>query len=135
MNYAITYFYNVYGESEISTGKYATVIAKFLRLKKNKTEYVQIVSPGTQKRNFTHVNDIVSGLELVALKGFGDGYGIGSSESFSIIQLAKLLGLKYKLTPPKKGNRMSAELKISKTKKLGWRCKYNLKDYINKKIN
>ena len=69
---------------------------------------------------------------MLTLKGFGDGYGIGSSESFSIIQLAKLLGLKYKLTPPKKGNRMSAELKISKTKKLGWRCKYNLKDYINK---
>lgn len=135
LNFAITYFYNVYGDSEISKGKYATVIAKFLRLKKNKTEFVPIVSPGTQKRNFTHVNDIVSGLEFVALKGFGDGYGIGSSESYSIIQLAKLLGLKYKLIPPKKGNRMTAELKVSKTKKLGWRCKYNLEDYINKKIN
>lgn len=134
LNYAITYFYNVYGESEISMGKYATVVAKFLRLKKNKEIFVPIVSPGTQKRNFTHVNDIVSGLEIVALKGSGDGYGIGSSESFSIIQLAKLLGLKYKIIPPKKGNRMSAELKVNKTKKLGWDCKYNLKDYLKQKI-
>jgi len=29
-NYAITYFYNVYGPKEISTGKYATLISYFI---------------------------------------------------------------------------------------------------------
>tara|TARA_A100001015_G_scaffold320249_1_gene445939 strand:+ start:2653 stop:3522 length:870 start_codon:yes stop_codon:yes gene_type:complete len=135
LNYAITYFYNVYGDSEISTGKYATVVAKFLRLKKMKKIFVPIVYPGSQKRNFTHISDVVSGLEIVALKGFGDGYGIGSNESYSIIQLAKLLGLKYKIVPAKKGNRMSADLKVSKTKSLGWKSKHKLKDYIKQKIS
>ena len=34
LNFAICYFYNVYGGREIATGKYATVIAKFLHAKK-----------------------------------------------------------------------------------------------------
>jgi UDP-glucose 4-epimerase len=32
LNYAITYFYNVYGKREISDGKYSTVVAKFLKI-------------------------------------------------------------------------------------------------------
>ena len=35
INYAITYFYNVYGPGEISEGKYSTVIAKFLKIDQN----------------------------------------------------------------------------------------------------
>ena len=42
-----------------------------------------VVSPGTQLRNFTHYSDIVSGLIMVALKGSGDGFGIGSDRSVS----------------------------------------------------
>ena len=36
IDYAITYFYNVYGKNEISNGKYATLIALFTKkIKKN----------------------------------------------------------------------------------------------------
>ncbi len=45
---AITYFYNVYGQREIQTGKYATLIALFKEKMKN-GEPLTIVSPGTQK--------------------------------------------------------------------------------------
>ena len=69
LRYCITYFYNVFGGREISSGKYSTVIAKFLKLKKESSNKLPVVSPGTQKRNFTHVDDIVSGLLLVAEKG------------------------------------------------------------------
>ena len=134
INYAITYFYNVYGEREIAEGKYSTVIAKFIRLKKSKREYLSITKPGTQRRNFTHVKDVISGLLLVAKKGFGDGYGIASEKSYSITDLAKLLNMKYKLQKEKKGNRLSGRVNIEKTKKLGWSAKLNLKDYIDKQI-
>ncbi len=61
--YAICYFYNVYGQGEISSGPYSTVIGIF------KQEYrrglpMTVVAPGTQTRCFTHVSDIVSGLVL-----------------------------------------------------------------------
>ena len=69
IKYAITYFYNVYGDREIEDGKYATVIAKFIKLKSKKTKYLEITRPGTQRRNFTHVKDIISGLVKVAENG------------------------------------------------------------------
>jgi len=59
--YAVTYFYNVYGPGEISQGPYSTLIGIFseeTRLQRPLT----VVAPGTQKRNFTHVSDIVAGL-------------------------------------------------------------------------
>ena len=62
--YAITYFYNVFGEREISEGKYATLIALFIR-KYMKGEKLSVVSPGTQKRNFTYIDDIIDGIVLV----------------------------------------------------------------------
>lgn len=132
LEYAITYFYNVYGDKEISQGKYATVIAKFLQMKKENAPFLPITKPGSQKRRFTHIEDIVNGLILVGKKGKGDNYGIGSDESYSIIQLSKLLKMPFKLTPKKPGNRLNADLKTTKTKKLGWRPQYNLQDYIQK---
>tara|TARA_R100000664_G_C2752740_1_gene140024 strand:- start:1448 stop:2326 length:879 start_codon:yes stop_codon:yes gene_type:complete len=130
IDYAITYFYNVYGKGEIEKGKYATVIAKFLHLKKNNAEYLPVTSPGHQKRNFTHIDDIVSGLVLVGMSGSGDGYGIGSNISYSIIELAEMLEMPYKLTKPVKGNRMFAPVLTDSVKLLGWKENCNLADYI-----
>ena len=134
LKYAITYFYNVYGEREIEIGKYATVVAIFLHLKKSGKEFLPVVSPGTQKRNFTDVRDIVNGLLLVAEKGYGDGYGIGSHQSFSILELAKMIGLPVKMLPERRGNRLNAPVMTDKTKALGWQEQYSLKDYITKEL-
>jgi len=129
VKYAITYFYNVYGGREISSGKYATLIAIFKNKYKNK-EPLTVVSPGTQLRNFTHVNDIVSGLVIVGKEGFGDNYGIGCSKSYSILEIAKLFGGDIEMLPERRGNRMSSEVICGKTKALGWREKESIVDYI-----
>ena len=130
LKYAITYFYNVYGPNEISKGKYSTVIAKFLYLKKNKSKFLPITKPGTQKRRFTHVDDIINGLIVVGKKGEGDNYGIGANKSYTIIEIAKMLNMKHLMKPAKKGNRLDATLKTFKTKKLGWMETKKLKDYL-----
>ena len=130
LKYAITYFYNVYGPNEISEGKYATVIAKFLFLKKNKVKYLPVTKPGTQKRRFTHIDDIINGLIVVGKKGEGDDFGIGADKSYTIIEIAKMLNMKHIIKPAKKGNRLDAALKTSKTKKLGWMPVKNLKVYL-----
>jgi len=133
IDYAITYFYNVYGGREISEGKYATLIALF-KEKVKKGENLQVVLPGTQQRNFTHVDDIVDGLILVGDKGHGDGYGIGHDESYSVIDVAMMFSnygkVKIDELPERKGNRMSGNLITKYTKLLGWSPKKNLKDYI-----
>ena len=72
------------------------------------------------------------GLLLVAEKGDGDGYGIGSHQSFSILELADMIGLPVKMLPARKGNRLDAPVLSDKTTALGWTVKYYLKDYIKK---
>jgi len=134
LKYAIIYFYNVYGPGEISSGRYATVVSKFLKAFKN-GETLPVVSPGTQKRNFTHIDDVVSGIKLVTELGEGDGYGIGSDESYTILDLAKLIGGEIRLVPQRKGNRLDSKLITSKTIDLGWEPKKTLKSYIYEKIN
>lgn len=127
--YAIVYFYNVYGKREIATGKYATLIALFTE-KMKAGEPLTIVSPGTQKRNFTHVDDIVDGLVMVGENGYGDEFGIGSPESFTILEVAQMFGGEIHMLPERKGNRMTADVVTDKTQALGWSPKRKLADYI-----
>lgn len=129
ISFAITYFYNVYGDREIEYGKYATLIALFKEKMKN-NEPLTVVSPGIQKRNFTHIDDIVDGLLLVGDKGYGDGFGIGSDESYSVLNVADMFGGKVEMLAERKGNRMSADVITEKIKALGWSAKQNLPDYI-----
>lgn len=134
IEYAITYFYNVYGEREISEGKYATLVALF-KEKMRAKEDLTVVSPGTQLRNFTHVSDIVDGLILVGERGIGDGYGIGHPKAFSILNVAELFGGKIKMLKERKGNRMTAEVVSERTIELGWKPKFKLEDYIKNLAN
>lgn len=127
--YAITYFYNVYGPREIQTGKYATLIALFKEKMKNK-EPLTIVSPGTQKRNFTHIDDIINGLILVGENGYGDEFGIGSPEAYSIKEIAEMFGGDIEMLPERKGNRMTADVITAKTEALGWKSTKTIKEYI-----
>ena len=130
LKYAITYFYNVYGPREISEGKYATLIALFKKRTKEKFP-LTVVSPGTQKRNFTHVYDIIKGIILVGEKGLGDDYGIGSPDSFSIIEIANMFNnAKIEMLPERAGNRMTAEVITEKTIALGWSPNLSVINYI-----
>jgi UDP-glucose 4-epimerase len=129
--YAITYFYNVYGLREIKSGKYATLIALFAEKMKN-NEKLTVVKPGNQIRNFTHIDDIIDALMLIGENGFGDEFGIGAKESFSVLEIAKMFGGDVELLPARKGNRITAEVMIEKTEGLGWKQKHKVQDYIEK---
>lgn len=126
--YAITYFYNVYGPREMD-GEYGTVIEIF-KQKYLKGEILPVRKPGTQTRNYTSVIDTVKGLILVGEKGKGDGYGIGSSKSYSIKKVAELFNTKIKMLPARKTSRPSAKLNSAKLKKLGWKESDKLENYI-----
>ena len=130
ITYAITYFYNVYGGREISSGKYATLVALFIEKYKNEKP-LTVVSPGTQLRNFTHIDDIISGLILVGEKGFGDNYGIGCSKCYSVLEIAKMFDSEIEMLPERKGNRMSAKVVCNKTKELGWKETRLIENYIH----
>jgi len=127
--YAIVYFYNAYGPREIRTGKYATLIALFAE-KMRKGEPLTVVSPGEQKRNFTHVSDIISALTLVGEQGYGDEFGIGSPDAYSVLDIAKLFGGQIDMLPERRGNRMTADVITDKTQALGWTAKRSISDWV-----
>jgi|SRR3989339_527234 len=129
LNYAITYFYNVYGVNERS-GSMGTVVAIF------KEQYQRglplgVVSPGTQERVFTHIDDIVDGIFLVGEKGQGDGFGIGSEDKYSILDLANLFKKEVLMLPERQGNRVQAVVDTEKTRALGWAPQRSLKENIS----
>lgn len=128
VTYAIAYFYNVYGPRERSD-KYGTLIQMFIdRVKRG--EKLTVVSPGTQKRNFTHVHDIVNGLVLIGEHGAGDDYGIGHDRAYSILEVAQLFGKEIEMLPERPGNRMESSIDTSKVRALGWRATHDLGEYI-----
>ena len=129
LNYAITYFYNVYGPREIRVGKYATLIALFAE-KMHRGERLGVVSPGSQRRNFTYVKDVIRALELIGADGYGDEFGIGHAESYSIRHIAELFGGEIESLDPRRGNRQGADLVTDKTKALGWRPEMAIDNYI-----
>ena len=126
--YAITYFYNVYGPGE-RAGAYGTVIAIFAELAK-KGQPITVTSPGTQKRNFTHVDDIVDGLVLVGEKGDGDGYGLGYEREHSILEVAQMFSKSITMLPERAGNRSSSGIDTAKSKALGWSAEHDLETYV-----
>jgi UDP-glucose 4-epimerase len=126
--FAITYFYNVYGPGE-RAGKYGTVVEIF-RQKMQKGEPLTVEEPGTQVRNFTHIDDIIDGLVLIGEKGDGEEFGLGSPEAVSIIDLAKMFGGRVQMIPSRRGNRMESALDDTKSRAIGWAPKRTLTEYI-----
>ncbi len=135
LDYVITYFYNVYGGREIETGPYATLIGIWKNKIKNGMK-IGVVSPGTQMRSFTHVNDIVKGLILAGEKGQGDGYALGPKEMFTIMDVAKLFTnndlTKIEMMPELPGDRKTVAIDLSKTEEdLGWQAQIKLREHIS----
>lgn len=131
LDFCICYFFNVYGEGQIKTGNYATVIGIFEN-QYTSNSYLSIVKPGTQTRCFTHIDDIVKGVLLVTEKGSGDGYLLGSKEELSIIDVAKMFDKNYFFIDERKGERNFSKFENSRAEtELGWKAEIKLKDYIN----
>ena len=128
--YAITYFYNAYGPRELSTGPYASVIGRF-KEQYWKGEPITVVAPGTQRRNFTAAADIARGLLMVGEKGQGDEYGLGSKESNTVLEIAKMFTDNIVMLPERPGNRMDSIVDTSRVEKeFGWEAKTTVRDYI-----
>lgn len=126
--YAITYFYSVFGSGE-RAGVYGTVIENFKQMYLRGTP-LMVTPPGTQERNFTHVDDIVDGLMLIGEKGAGDEYGLGNEKSHAIIDIAKMFNTEIIMVPAREGNRMQSALDTSKSNALGWHTKRTVEEYI-----
>ncbi len=129
LDYVITYFYNVYGPRQIREGRYATVIGIF-ESQVEKGEPLTVVAPGTQTRDFTHIDDIVDGIVICANRGSGDGYLLGYGQERPLLEVAELFGGPVMLVPERRGERVRGEADTTKARALGWAPTRRLDDYV-----
>ena len=127
-------YFNIYGERQPLKGQYAPVIGIFLR-QKAAGENMTIVGNGEQRRDFTHVSDVVNANLLAAYspnkKILGEIFNVGTGKNNSVLEIAKMVGGEYEFIPPRKGEADITLADITKTKDLlKWEPVIELEDWI-----
>lgn len=133
-------FFNVYGPREPWMGEYATVVRKFQRQWENK-EPMTVVGDGSQSRDFTHVEDICTGLvAIMSEKRNGDIINLGRNQPYSIMDLVKMYagddaeeGKDWVSVPLRKNE--GKRTQWFETVSLDWNPVRNLPDYIKEVIS
>lgn len=131
LKFAIARFYNVYGPHQLTEGGYTTLIGRWIN-NIEKGLPCEIYGDGEQRRDFTHVDDIVDGLLLMhSDKAYGHTYELGRGDNHSVNEVAKMFGIKPEYKPAKPGEARHT-LCIEKRAKidLGWNPQKDLVYYI-----
>lgn len=136
MNIEIVRFYNVYGPYEITDGKWAALIGKWRgQIKEGKS--LTIVGDGNQRRDFTHITDIIDGLIKIAFTNETqkDAWELGSGKNYSINEVFEMFKGKFDISANyienQKGNYKETLRESNKALEiLGWEPQDRLKDYI-----
>lgn len=135
-NIEITRFYNVYGPKEIVDGDWAAVIGIWRRQVKEGKK-ITIVGDGEQRRDFTHIIDIVDGLYKIGLgnEQHDDAWELGTGTNYSINEVYQMFKEKFGIgkihLPDQQGNyRETLRENDDSLIRLGWKPKDRLKEYI-----
>ena len=139
-------YFNVYGERQPLKGQYAPVIGIFLR-QRAAGEPMTIVGDGDQRRDFTHVSDVVEANILASqfsppkytiqneieyrVWEWGQTYNIGTGKNHSVNEIATLMGGKTTHIPARIGESRITLANASKANiQLGWNPKVSLEAWI-----
>ena len=136
LNTTICRFYNVYGPHQLKTGTYATVLGIFLDQYES-GKPLTITGDGEQRRDFTHIDDIVDALYLCIGKDFrAEFFELGRGVNYSINELADMFAPAEYVHIPARPGEYPFTLCEDKNafEKLGWVPTRNLKDYVESQV-
>jgi len=130
-------YFNVYGERQPLKGQYAPVIGIFLRQRRD-GEPLTIVGDGEQRRDFTHVVDVVQANIRAAVTdlhedAFGQVYNVGCGKNYSVNEIASMISDNTVNIPPRIGESrvtLADNSKIVST--LGWQPTVDLEEWVRK---
>lgn len=124
-------FFNVYGNHQPRIGPWATIVGIFERQTID-NDPLTITGNGEQRRDFTHVSDIVRGLMALSEGTYsGQIFNLGTATNHSINQLADLFGGEKKYIPARPGEAWETLADISETTRVcGWTPQHTLEDYV-----
>lgn len=132
-------YFNVYGPREPVRGVYAPVVGLFLR-QKRLNQPLTIVPDGTQRRDFTHVDDIVSAnilaMTVDSHNKYGEVFNVGSGTNHSVLELAKMISDKTVMIDSRVGEAyitLADNRKLSET--FGWNPTKKIEDYVKEELS
>jgi len=132
----IARFYNVYGPYEIVDGDWAAVIGIWRRQIRD-GEKITIIGDGNQRRDFTHVDDIIDGLYKIGLgnETHHDAWELGTGMNYSINEIYNLFKERFNVDcvflENQPGNyRETLRENDDSLKRLNWEPKDRLSQYI-----
>ena len=127
----ITRFYNVYGPYQLLEGNYTTLIGRWINNIKNGTQ-CEIYGNGEQRRDFTHVDDIVDALILIMEKqAYGYEFELGRGKNYSVNEVAKMFSIEPIYREAKPGEAKDTLNQDNTAQEiLGWHPQKDLLDYI-----
>lgn len=128
---SIARFYNVYGPHHLKEGAYCTVIGKWETAFEN-SQPLTIYGDGTKRRDFTHVDDIVSALVLIYKKQeWGHIFELGRGINYSIQDIADMYPSDVVYEDNKPGEALVTLCTDTLAKEiLDWEPNINIEDYI-----
>jgi UDP-glucose 4-epimerase len=131
---ALRYF-NVYGPREPLKGEYAPVMGLFKR-QRDAGHPMSIVGDGNQRRDFTHISDVVDANFLAAEKVNVTGpVNIGTGRNYSINDLADMIGGERVYVPERTGEtRATLANNMRAREELHWKPRISLCDYLNENV-
>ena len=139
LDVTICRFYNVYGDYMPIEGEYRTVFPIFLKQYRD-GEPLTITSDGEQRRDFTHVDDIVDAMmRVVYCNKWGSTFELGRGKNYSINEVTDMFGacgpddVKYIDEIPGEARDTLCRSDLAR-KKLKWKPEINLKDWIGEQI-
>ena len=136
MNIVNLRYFNVYGDRQPVKGQYAPVVGLFLEQFK-RGEAFTIVGDGEQRRDFTHVNDVVRANIAAAERASdisGEIINVGTGTNHSVNQIANMISNSYtkNFIPPRPAEARVTLADISKAKKLlGYMPSIEFSDWID----
>ena len=135
LNVTICRFYNVYGDFMSTEGEYKLALSIFLEQYQN-GKPLTITGDGEQRRDFTHVDDIVDAMvKVVELNKWGSVYELGRGKNHSINEVVDMFGSDrvYIDEIPGEVRETLCRSELAR-KKLKWNPKINLEDWIREKL-
>ena len=129
-------YFNVYGDRQPLLGQYAPVVGLFLEQWK-KGEAFTIVGDGEQRRDFTHVDDVVKANIAAAERASdisGELINVGTGTNYSVNEIADMICNQYtkNFIPPRPAEARVTLADISKAKKLlGYIPSIEISDWID----
>ena len=126
-------YFNVFGEEQRADNPYTGVLTKFLRMK-NLGHPLTIFGDGTQTRDFTYIDDVISANLITAESGEGV-YNVGTGRNVSVNEIATAISDQVEYLPARPGDPMTSLADNGKLRELGWSPETEILTWLNSQLN